>query len=58
VLCGLGMCFIALLALRVRRLARLDTELPDALADDLVGVQALARREAGGADRPAARVPA
>ena len=46
VLFGLGMLVTALLALRVRRLARLDTELPDAPADDLVGVQALAAREA------------
>jgi hypothetical protein len=34
----------ALVALRVRRLARLDAELPDAPADDLVGLQALAAR--------------
>jgi len=44
VLCGLGMLVNALVALRVRRLARLDTELPDAPADDLVGLQALAAR--------------
>jgi amino acid adenylation domain-containing protein len=45
VLCGLGMLVIALIALRVRRLARLDAELPDAPADDLVGLEALAARE-------------
>ncbi|HET6211301.1 MAG TPA: amino acid adenylation domain-containing protein [Micromonosporaceae bacterium] len=45
VLCGLGMLVNALVALRVRRLARLDAELPDAPADDLVGLQALAARE-------------
>jgi len=46
----------ALVALRVRRLSRLDTDLPDAPPDDLVGVRALAEREAGG--RAAAPVPA
>jgi hypothetical protein len=45
-LCGLAMLLNALVALRVRRLVRLDAELPDAEPDDLVGVQALAERDA------------
>jgi amino acid adenylation domain-containing protein len=48
VLCGLGILLITLVALQVRRLARLDTDLPDAPADDLVGLQALAARERTG----------
>ncbi|MBD3147301.1 non-ribosomal peptide synthetase/MFS transporter [Microbispora bryophytorum] len=44
--CALGMILVAAGALRVRRLARLDTEMPDALPDDLVGVEAIQRRVA------------
>jgi surfactin synthase thioesterase subunit/MFS family permease len=43
---GLAMVANALGWLALRRLRRLDLELPDALPDDLVGVQALAEREA------------
>ncbi|MEV0136164.1 MFS transporter [Dactylosporangium sp. NPDC050688] len=51
VLCGLGMVLVALVALRVRLLTRLDEDLPDAPADDLIGLQALAEQ---GDDRAAA----
>ncbi|MET7331149.1 amino acid adenylation domain-containing protein [Nonomuraea sp. NPDC005650] len=44
---GLAIALIAVSALRVRVLARFDSEVPDALPDDLVGVQEL-RRRAGG----------
>ncbi|HEX6755516.1 MAG TPA: amino acid adenylation domain-containing protein [Mycobacteriales bacterium] len=47
---GIGMMLNALVALRVRRLARLDTDLPDSLPDDLVGVRLLAERAAGRAE--------
>ena len=46
VVCALGMLLGAAGATRVRRLARLDTEMPDALPDDLVGVEAIQRRTA------------
>ncbi|MEU7694840.1 non-ribosomal peptide synthetase/MFS transporter [Microbispora hainanensis] len=42
--CALGMILVAAGALRVRRLARLDTEMPDAPPDDLVGVEAIRSR--------------
>jgi hypothetical protein len=41
VVLGFGMLLNALAALGIRRLARLDTEVPDALPDDLIGLQAL-----------------
>ncbi len=44
--CALGMLLVIAAALRVRRLARLDTDMPDALPDDLVGVETLQRRTA------------
>jgi hypothetical protein len=47
VLAGLLMAGGALLGLAVRRLARLDTDVPDALPDDLVGVQELAALSGG-----------
>jgi hypothetical protein len=43
ILAGAVMAFGALAGLGIRRLARLDAELPDAPPDDLVGVQELAR---------------
>ncbi|WP_214109319.1 non-ribosomal peptide synthetase/MFS transporter [Acrocarpospora catenulata] len=43
VLFGLVIALIALIAMRVPALARFDQEVPDAIADDLVGVQALRR---------------
>jgi hypothetical protein len=46
VVCALGMLLVAAGATRVRRLARLDTDMPDALPDDLVGVEAIQRRRA------------
>jgi hypothetical protein len=52
ILFGLGMLVNALAALGVRRLARLDTELPDALPDDLIGVQALAGAGDAAPERP------
>jgi amino acid adenylation domain-containing protein len=44
VLCGLAMTVNALAALGIRRLSRLDEDMPDALPDDLVGAQVLAAR--------------
>lgn len=45
---GLVIVAVALIAMRVPVLARFDQEVPDAIADDLVGVQAL-RAVAGSA---------
>ena len=45
VLCGLAMTVNALAALGVRRLNRLDTDVPDSLPDDLIGAQVLAARD-------------
>ncbi|MEV6521298.1 amino acid adenylation domain-containing protein [Longispora sp. NPDC051575] len=42
---GLLMTVNALLGLTVRRLARLDIEMPDSLPDDLIGAQLLAARD-------------
>jgi MFS family permease len=42
--CGLAIAVVALAALRIRRLARFDEEVPDAVPDDLVGTEALKRR--------------
>lgn len=44
--CALGMVLVVAGALRVRRLARLDEDMPDALPDDLVGVETIERRHA------------
>jgi amino acid adenylation domain-containing protein len=41
VLFGLAIVAVALIAMRVPALARFDREVPDAVADDLVGLQAL-----------------
>jgi amino acid adenylation domain-containing protein len=41
-LCSAGMALVVVGALRIRRLARFDTDMPDALPDDLLGVEALA----------------
>ncbi|WP_329427994.1 amino acid adenylation domain-containing protein [Streptosporangium sp. NBC_01495] len=44
--CALGMALVVAGSLRVRRLVRLDTEMPDALPDDQVGLEAIeARRD-------------
>jgi amino acid adenylation domain-containing protein len=57
VLCGLAMTVNALAALGVRRLSRLDEQVPDSLPDDLIGAQVLAARaderpvSAGAAER-------
>jgi hypothetical protein len=48
---GLGMAVNALIGLRIRTLRQLDTDLPDATPDDLVGVQALAGRDGKAASR-------
>jgi len=48
---GLLMTINALVALRIKRLARLDAQLPDALPDDLIGAQVLADRDQDHADR-------
>ena len=47
VIAGLLMAGGSLLGLTVRRLARLDSDVPDALADDLVGVRELAAQTGG-----------
>ncbi|MGP3963226.1 non-ribosomal peptide synthetase/MFS transporter [Nonomuraea sp. 3N208] len=44
---GLAIALIAVCAMRVRVLARFDGEVPDALPDDLVGIQELRRRAEG-----------
>jgi surfactin synthase thioesterase subunit/MFS family permease len=49
---GLVMLVIALVALRVRPIARFDDETPDALPDDLVGAQVVSER-VGSASGPA-----
>ncbi|MFB9876431.1 amino acid adenylation domain-containing protein [Planobispora siamensis] len=41
---GLAIAAVALVAMRVRTLARFDEEVPDAVPDDLVGVEALQNR--------------
>jgi hypothetical protein len=46
VLFALAMAAIAVTAMRVRILARFDADVPDALPDDLVGLEALRRRRA------------
>jgi hypothetical protein len=57
VLFGLAIVAVALIAMRVPALARFDREVPDAIADDLVGVQAL-RAAAGSASLgPPAKAP-
>ncbi|WP_377272874.1 amino acid adenylation domain-containing protein [Peterkaempfera sp. SMS 1(5)a] len=43
-LCSVGMVLVVAGALRIRRLARFDAEMPDALPDDLLGVEALAEK--------------
>ncbi|MFG1810658.1 amino acid adenylation domain-containing protein [Streptomyces sp. NPDC049040] len=43
-LCSAGMALVVAGSLRIRRLARFDTEMPDALPDDLLGVEALAEK--------------
>jgi non-ribosomal peptide synthetase component F len=42
--CALGMFLVVAGALRVKRLARFDTDMPDALADDIVGAEAVRQR--------------
>ncbi|MGI5160663.1 non-ribosomal peptide synthetase/MFS transporter [Microbispora sp. CA-102843] len=42
--CALGMAAVVAGALRVRRLARFDADMPDALPDDLVGMETVERR--------------
>ncbi|MFD0661889.1 non-ribosomal peptide synthetase/MFS transporter [Thermocatellispora tengchongensis] len=51
--CALGMLLVVAGALRVRRLARLDTDMPDALPDDLVGFETLRDRD----QAPQGRIP-
>ncbi|GIH27592.1 hypothetical protein Aph01nite_59020 [Acrocarpospora phusangensis] len=46
VLFALAIAVIAAVSLRVRRLARFDADVPDAPPDDLIGIQAVARRRA------------
>ncbi|GAA4088814.1 non-ribosomal peptide synthetase/MFS transporter [Nonomuraea soli] len=43
-LCGAGLALAAAIGLRTRVLSRLDTDMPDALPDDLIGIQQLAAR--------------
>ncbi|WP_151770721.1 non-ribosomal peptide synthetase/MFS transporter [Streptomyces abyssomicinicus] len=43
-LCSAGMALVVAGALRMPRLARFDTEMPDALPDDLLGVETLKER--------------
>lgn len=58
-LCSVGMALVVAGALRIRRLARFDTEMPDALPDDLLGVEALAekREPCGSGSRSGSRCP-
>jgi hypothetical protein len=44
--CGLILGGIALLSGRARSIARFDAEVPDALPDDLLGIEALRRPSA------------
>ncbi|MEU8200918.1 amino acid adenylation domain-containing protein [Streptosporangium sp. NPDC049046] len=44
IVCGLLVALIVAGALRSRALSRFDDEVPDAVADDLVGIEALSRR--------------
>ncbi|GAA0989358.1 hypothetical protein GCM10009555_073150 [Acrocarpospora macrocephala] len=50
---ALAIALIAVIALRVRRLARFDAEVPDAPPDDLLGLQTVERRRAEAAERQA-----
>ncbi|GAB3934725.1 hypothetical protein GCM10027614_08250 [Micromonospora vulcania] len=43
-LCGLAIAVLVAVAARIRAVARFDTEAPDAVADDLVGVESLRHR--------------
>ncbi|MER7892696.1 amino acid adenylation domain-containing protein [Micromonospora sp. NPDC094482] len=43
-LCGLVIAVLVAVAARIRAIARFDTEAPDAIADDLVGVESLRHR--------------
>ncbi|GAA2409013.1 hypothetical protein GCM10010404_78700 [Nonomuraea africana] len=51
VVCGLGLALAAAVGLRTRTLARLDTDLPDALPDDLIGIQLREKRLAASGAR-------
>jgi hypothetical protein len=54
-LCSVGMALVVAGSLRVRRLARFDTDMPDATPDDLLGVEALAeKQQAAAREREAA----
>jgi len=46
--CGLALALVALAAGWSRRLARFDAEVPDALPDDVLGIDALHRRDRAG----------
>jgi hypothetical protein len=49
---GLVMAVSSLLAVRFGRVSRFDDEVPDAIADDLIGLQEhRSRRESGGEQR-------
>ncbi|MEU6999205.1 amino acid adenylation domain-containing protein [Nonomuraea sp. NPDC046570] len=54
IVCALGMLLVVAGALRLRRLARFDAEVPDALPDDLVGVETITART-GSAEPSGAR---
>jgi MFS family permease len=48
VCCGLGLGLVAFGAGRIRNLARFDAEVPDALPDDVLGINALRSKEHAG----------
>ncbi|GAA1016643.1 hypothetical protein Aple_085610 [Acrocarpospora pleiomorpha] len=48
---ALAIALIAVIALRVRRLARFDADVPDAPPDDLLGLQTVERRRAEATER-------
>ncbi|MEU8259389.1 amino acid adenylation domain-containing protein [Micromonospora sp. NPDC048999] len=54
VLAGLAIAVLVLVASRINAVARFDTEAPDAIPDDLVGVQSLQHRRDPAADGPVA----
>jgi MFS family permease len=55
---ALAIAVIVLVALRVRALARFDEEVPDALPDDLIGLQTVSARSASAGERPGPLLPA
>jgi amino acid adenylation domain-containing protein len=57
VICGVALLLLVLVARRTRALARFDTAVPDALADDLLGIAAIRSARSSTATNPDSPVP-